>query len=78
MKLVQRKAWAIDAGGTAALGHDFIGHAWFGWPKEMWTSGLTICLFKTRKLAKEHLAKPKRSFPKAKVVRVRILVETLK
>lgn len=72
-------AWAINA--NSDEGHGFIGRYW-------WFTGIVdipvhmeggkVALFKTRKLAKEHLGSVKRAFPGARVEKVYVSIDTQK
>ena len=62
--------WAISTGENG-----FIGFYWFGHDALSWQDGFRLCTFRTRSVAREHLAvvrgpKNRGKFPKAKVVRV--------
>ena len=72
------KAWAIRMGEGS---NGFIGHGRFGWligfPH---AEGLTICLWQTRRKAREALPKVKHTeygFPKAYVVQVEVALTDL-
>jgi len=73
-------AWTIDT--RSDEGRGFIGRYW--WFSETPASipvhmkGCRIALFETRELAREGLARVKRSFPKAAVVKVCISIQPQK
>jgi len=68
-------AWVIDT--QSVYGHGLIGRYYFTRvnglvPVHM--DGCRCAMFSTRKIAREHLQQVKRSFPKAKVIRVKVKV----
>ena len=71
-------AWAIDA--NSKEGHGYIGMYW--WfdnlsriPEHL--KGMRISLFKTRQIARDYLHTTRGAFPKSKVVKVKVTVETV-
>jgi hypothetical protein len=72
-------AWAIDT--RSAEGHGFIGRYYLSQKVPKPNEGCKIALFKTRSIAREHLAIMKartwQQFPKARVVQVRVTVESI-
>lgn len=73
------RAWAIDT--CSEEGHGFIGRYW--WfkgrlpevPEHL--EGCRLALFETRAIARRNLPAVKGAFPKAKVKRVRVLVDEI-
>ncbi len=67
------KAWAI---GTVEVGH--LGHGWFDWLSDApHVHGCRTALFATRREARLALPRLKRTFPKARVVRVRVTIQEI-
>lgn len=64
-------AWIIETGDRPG---GCIGRNWFlengAIPAHV--EGCRVAMFKTRKIAREHLPKVKRAFPKARVIRVKV------
>ena len=67
-------AWAIHT--RSSEGHGFIGRYWYCIPIPIHMEGCVIALFKTRKLARENLPDIKGAFPKAQVVKVKVIIES--
>ena len=71
-------AWAIDT--QSHEGHGLLGKYWwfFGPPPKIPASmdGYTTAVFKTRAIAREALHSAKRTFPRAKVVKVYVDIST--
>ena len=70
-----RWAWAIDP--RSQGGHGLIGWGWFKPPAMTYYPSVPgIALFETRRVARERLANVTRNFPRARVVRVRVSIES--
>lgn len=65
-------AWGIDT--NAKEGHGLIGYGWYGWDRPEHFGGYKTATFETREKAKAALPSVRRSFPKARIVRVRVTV----
>jgi len=73
-------AWAIDS--NSKEGHGYIGTYWwfnnYGPRIPEHLKGGRISLFKTRQVARDYLHMTRGAFPKSKVVKVKVTVETVK
>lgn len=79
--LVENKfAWAIETQYIDIDGanyNSFIGVYYFERKNFECVDGNRTCLFRTRKIAREHLPRLKDAFPKAKIRKVRITIKEL-
>ena len=77
MKEEKFNAWAIDT--RSDEGHGLIGRYWWfgGEPPKIPThmEGCEVALFKTRYMARKNIAHVKRGFPKAVVIKVKVIVK---
>ena len=70
-----RLSWSVDS--RSSEGHGLLGRGWFEWPPppDSFRFYTYPVLFRTRREARESLDRCKQSFPKARVVRVKVTVE---
>ena len=70
------RAWAIDT--KSKEGHGLIGRYYWGSPMPPHMEGCSIALFKTKRIAEQHLPEVRQTFEKAQVIRVALIIKPIK
>jgi len=70
------RAWAIDT--NSEEGHGLIGRYYWASPLPPHMEGCTIALFKTMRVALQHLPDVQQTFKKARVIRVTLTITRIR